>query len=42
MAYGTDTCTDTTPAGAAVFGSWPFVLFLILILLIFAIPAACV
>ncbi|ACV64299.1 hypothetical protein Dtox_3587 [Desulfofarcimen acetoxidans DSM 771] len=35
MAYGVG---GTTPAGASVFGSWTFILFLILILLMLGIP----
>ncbi|ACV64300.1 hypothetical protein Dtox_3588 [Desulfofarcimen acetoxidans DSM 771] len=35
MAYGIG---GTTPAGASVYGSWTFVLFLILILLMLSVP----
>ncbi|ACV64302.1 hypothetical protein Dtox_3590 [Desulfofarcimen acetoxidans DSM 771] len=40
MAYGTGAGVGTAPPAAATFyGSWTFVLFLILILLILAIPS---
>ncbi|ACV64301.1 hypothetical protein Dtox_3589 [Desulfofarcimen acetoxidans DSM 771] len=36
MAYGAG--AGTTPATTSIFGSWTFILFLILILLMLAIP----